>query len=186
MARFSLAKLSAHDQWPLSANSGRSPTAWRTGRIEPKQPVGWWGGVALRGRTGLSYPNTHLTPAAASSFNASSDGLCSKFQVTRPPIGRRAEPGNTLSGIVRNMPRKRAFRLLSVRVFNGSETTALAERPPVSQGLVVYLCSFARLASLSTSPQSHRFRKAPPCPASERHKRRSARDKGRQGLTHPR
>jgi hypothetical protein len=46
----------------------------------------------------------YLALAAASSFNASSDGPCSKFQVTRPPIGRRAEPGNTLSGIVRNMP----------------------------------------------------------------------------------
>jgi hypothetical protein len=115
---------------PSALNSGQSPVAWRTGRIEPKQPVGWWGGVALRGRTGLSYPNTYLALAAASPFNASSDGPCSKFQVTRPPIGRRAEPGNTVSGIVRNIPRKRAFRLLSVRVFNGSETTALAERPP--------------------------------------------------------
>src|SRR5271166_350036 len=51
----------------------------------------------------------------------------------------------------------------------------------VSQGLAAYLCSFARLACLSTSPQSHRYQKAPPCPASARHKRRSARDKGRQG-----
>jgi hypothetical protein len=81
---------------PSALNSGQSPVAWRTGRIEPKQPVGWWGG--------LSYPNTYLALAAGSSFKASSDGPCSKFQVTRPPIGRRAEPGNTLSGIVRNMP----------------------------------------------------------------------------------